>query len=365
MIIAFLAFLFAVSLLIAAGLTPPIARLARRRGFMDQPGPRKVHADPVPYGGGLAVAAGVFLPLLLGLVAARLHLSFGWFSFLPEEITIHAKGVFRRTGTLAVFSLGAFVILLLGVIDDRRKLSAGHKLLIQAIVAAGVALGGERLDLFGGGPVLGSIVTVLWILAVTNAFNLLDHMDGLSSGVAAIAGVTFLAAALQTGQLFIAAMLVPLLGACCGFLIFNFSPAKIFLGDAGSLFVGFWLACLTIPFTFYEGDYLLYTYLVPVAVLAVPLFDTAGVVLIRLRQGRSIFEADTNHLAHRLRALGMSTRGSVLTIYILTLYAGLSAVLLYHVHEPAAALIILAQLMLTFGIMTLLEIAGRARGNSS
>jgi UDP-GlcNAc:undecaprenyl-phosphate GlcNAc-1-phosphate transferase len=193
---------------------------------------------------------------------------------------------------------------------------------------------------------------------VTNAFNLLDHMDGLSSGVALLAGAAFLVVALQTGQGFMAAMIVPLLGACAGFLLFNFPPAKIFLGDAGSLFIGFWMSCLTISFTFYDAHYRLYTYVVPLAVLAVPLFDTSSVLVIRLLRRKPLFEGDTNHLAHRLTALGLSRRGAVLTVYALTLATGISAVLLYFVTERGA-LLILVQVLLTFGIITLLEAAGR------
>src|SRR5207245_9491431 len=135
------------------------------------------------------------------------------------------------------------------------------KLVVQTIVATGVAMGGERLQLFDAPAPVGIAVTVLWILAVTNALNLLDHMDGLSGGVALLAGASFLVVALQTRQTAIASMIVPLLGACAGFLVFNFPPAKIFLGDAGSLFIGFWLACLTISFTFYNAHahYKLYT----------------------------------------------------------------------------------------------------------
>ena len=361
--IAFLVVLFTLSFLVTVDLAPLIRRVARRRGFLDHPGPRKIHTEPVPYGGGIAVAAGVLVTIAAGLGAAHLHARYGTFSFMPEAVTGYVQGIPLRLGTLAVYGMGSLVILLLGLADDRRPMKPGLKLGVQAIVALGVALGGERLDLFGGSPVVGVAVTVLWILAVTNAFNLLDHMDGLSTGVAAIAGVAFLVVAIQTGQVFIAAMLAPLLGACAGFLVFNFPPAKMFLGDAGSLFLGFWLSCLTISFTFYEEakSYELYTYLVPLAVLAVPLFDTLGVVIIRLRNGKPIFEGDTNHLAHRLVALGMSRRRAVLTVYALTLYAGLAAVLLYHVKETVGAILIFSLLLLTFGIMTLLEASGRSR----
>ena len=337
----FLATLFAASFASTVFLLPLMIRLARKVGFLDQPGPRKIHTDPIPYGGGIVVAAAV---LVASAVASR-H------EFPPAP----------KAFPLVVYALGSLVILVLGLVDDRRKLSAGFKLLVQAIVAAGVAVGGERLKMFDIPFALSVAVTVLWILAVTNAFNLLDHMDGLSSGVALLAGAAFLTVALQTGQPMIAAMIVPLLGACAGFLLFNFPPAKIFLGDAGSLFIGFWLSCLTISFTFYVRNaprYELYTYFVPLAILAVPLFDTASVVLIRLLRRKPLFEGDTNHLAHRLTALGMSRRGAVLTVYALTLTAGISAVLLYHVTQTGA-LLILVQLLLTFGIITLLETAGR------
>ncbi|MBI3857752.1 MAG: undecaprenyl/decaprenyl-phosphate alpha-N-acetylglucosaminyl 1-phosphate transferase [Planctomycetes bacterium] len=341
--------LFFVSFSSTIVLIPLMIRIARKVNFLDLPGPRKIHTEPVPYGGGLAVAATV---LLATGYAIYYHRPIGGLILPPPRLP-------WKSFSWPVYSMGSMVILVLGLVDDRKKLSAGFKLLVQTIVATGVAVGGERLRLFDVPAPLSVAVTVLWILAVTNAFNLLDHMDGLSSGVALIAGSAFLVVALQTDQQVIARMIVPLLGACAGFLLFNFPPAKIFLGDAGSLFIGFWLSCLTISFTFYDAHYPLYTYFVPLAVLAVPLFDTSSVVLIRLLRRKPLFEGDTNHLAHRLTALGMSRRGAVLTVYALTLNAGLAAVLLYHVVSQSGALLILVQLLLTFGIITLLEAAGR------
>lgn len=334
--------LFAASFVVTLALVPLVMRLARRVGFLDHPGPRKIHTEPIPYGGGITVAAGVLLAVALLTV---------WRPAPPQSSL-------EKPIPVLVYVLGSLAILVLGLVDDRRKLSAPFKLLVETIVAAGVALGGARLRLFEAPPAVSVAVTVLWILAVTNAFNLLDHMDGLSSGVALLSGGAFLFVALQTHQAFIGALLMALLGACLAFLMFNFPPARIYLGDAGSLFIGFWLSCLTISFTFYDAHYLLYTYFVPVAVLAVPLFDTASVVLIRLRHRRPIFEGDTNHLAHRLTRLGMSRTLAVLTVYALTLNAGISAVLLYHVRETGAIFIV-AQLLLTFGIITILEAAGR------
>ncbi|HLY08102.1 MAG TPA: MraY family glycosyltransferase [Planctomycetota bacterium] len=334
---------------------PWIISLARRFDFLDHPGPRKIHSQPIPYGGGLGIAVSVLGAGAVGLWAMTRGIDrTGLGRMIPSDHSTKVPSV----QTLAIYMLASLVILVLGLVDDRKRLTARFKLLIQTIVAAGVATFGQRLQLFDAPAVVGIAGTVLWILAVTNAFNLLDHMDGLSSGVALLAGASFLVVALQTGQNYIAAAIVPLLGACAAFLLFNFPPARIFLGDAGSLFIGFWLSCLTISFTFYEAKYALYTYLVPLVVLAVPLFDTGVVMLIRLLQRRPIFEGDTNHLAHRLTALGMSRRAAVLTVYALTLTAGLSAVLLYLVSQTGA-IVILVQLLITFGIITLLEAAGR------
>jgi UDP-GlcNAc:undecaprenyl-phosphate GlcNAc-1-phosphate transferase len=346
---------FIASFLTSLLLIPWVRSLAIRFNFLDHPGPRKIHTKPIPYGGGLVIAGTVLGAAAIGLWmistdAGAISLT----GFIPTDRSSKAL----TPQTLAIYMAASAVILILGLVDDRKRLTARFKLLIQTIVAAGVAAFGQHLQLFNAPAPVGMAVTVLWILAVTNAFNLLDHMDGLSSGVALLSGAAFLGVALQTGQNHIAAAIVPLLGACAAFLLWNFPPAKIFLGDAGSLFIGFWLSCLTISFTFYEAKYALYTYFVPLAILAVPLFDTGVVILIRLYKRRPIFEGDTNHLAHRLTALGMSRRAAVLTVYALTLTAGLSAVLLYHVQQTGA-IVILVQLLITFGIITLLEAAGR------
>jgi UDP-GlcNAc:undecaprenyl-phosphate GlcNAc-1-phosphate transferase len=346
---------FVATFLTSLLLIPVVRSLALRFNFLDHPGPRKIHTKPIPYGGGLVIAATVLGAAGIGLWmistdAGTISLT----RFIPADRSSKAL----TPQTLAIYMAASAVILILGLVDDRKRLSARFKLFIQTIVAVGVATFGQHLQLFNAPAPVGIAVTVLWILAVTNAFNLLDHMDGLSSGVALLSAAAFLGVALQTGQNYIAAAIVPLLGACAAFLLWNFPPAKIFLGDAGSLFIGFWLSCLTISFTFYEAKYALYTYFVPLAVLAVPLFDTGVVILIRLWNRKPVFQGDTNHLAHRLTALGMSRRAAVLTVYALTLTAGLSAVLLYHVQQTGA-IVILVQLLITFGIITLLEAAGR------
>jgi UDP-GlcNAc:undecaprenyl-phosphate GlcNAc-1-phosphate transferase len=174
---------------------------------------------------------------------------------------------------------------------------------------------------------------------VVNAFNLLDHMDGICAGTAAVCGLAFAAVALQTGQHFIAALLLAGVGTAAGFLVFNFPPATVFLGDAGSQFLGYGLAVSTILFTFYEPPYPLFSYFVPGVVLAVPFYDVARVAGIRLAQRRSPFEADRNHLAHRLAALGLSPRQAALAVYALTGASGVAAALLYEATPAAGAAI--------------------------
>jgi UDP-GlcNAc:undecaprenyl-phosphate GlcNAc-1-phosphate transferase len=310
-------------------LVPAVRALARRVGLLDRPGPRKIHSEPMPYGGGLAVAAGLLVPALAFTAA--------YLDAFPKPAVVYV--------------LGSLVILALGLSDDRRPLRPGFKLAIEAIVALGVTIGGERLQLFGIHPILEGGATVLWILVMTNALNLLDHMDGLASGVAAVAGLSFI---LIVGDAWVDLWMGCLVGACLGFLVHNFPPARIFLGDAGSLFIGYWLACLLVSSTFYESYRPKVTYLAPFVVLFVPLLDTARVVWIRLRLRAPLFRGDTNHVAHRLTALGLSRRSAVLAVYALTAYTGASAALLYQVPADATALVFV-QLLLTFGLIVLLE----------
>ncbi len=343
----------------SAAAVPLVARLARRGNFLDHPGPRKVHRAPVPYGGGLAVSAGVLAVLLGGLGAAAL-IARGTTFGLPESVTSYAAGAVSKSRELLALLGGGLVVQFLGLVDDRRKIGPGLKLLVQAICAAGFVVGGERLSLFwegsAAGDIVGGAVTVLWIVGITNAFNLLDHMDGICAGTAVVACAAFGVVAWATGQWFVAAAIAALGGACAGFLLHNLPPARIFLGDGGSLFIGWMLATLTVTFTFYETSRGAepWAYGIPLAVLAVPLYDTASVVWIRLRAGRPVFEGDTNHLAHRLRALGLGDGQAALAVALLTALTGLSAVLLLRVDALGAA-ILLSQLAAVFAIISLLQ----------
>ena len=202
------------------------------------------------------------------------------------------------------------------------------------------------------------MLTILWICAITNAFNFLDNMDGLTAGVAAICTLAFVVTAVLIGQWFVAGMLVLLLGALVGFLCFNFSPASIFMGDSGSLVVGMLLGCLTVRPEYLPAGKSLeegwYTLLTPLVVLALPLYDMLVVSIIRLRNGKSPFVGDTNHFSHRLVRRGMSRRTAVLCIWLVTAATSIAAIMLPHADRIGGVLILL-QTVLVLCVVALLE----------
>lgn len=365
----------ALAFLLAAILTPVAAAFSRRRGFIDPPGPRKIHDLPMPIGGGIAMGAACTLPLAAGALIALYGakgeaLPVG----LPESVTIHLPGAAGKAGQLALLLAGGLAMFALGLLDDARRrspaggLSAITKLLVQTAIAVGLVAGGIRATVFldpqsAVGWGIGGAVTVIWILGVTNAINLLDHADGLAAGVTAIAGGALFIAALLTDQLFIACALASLVGASAGFLCWNFPPARCFMGDSGSLFLGYWLAALTVLFTFYQERYALYSIAVPLVVLAVPIFDTLAVIYLRLRQGASILVGDRQHLSHRLTSLGMSPRRAILTIYLLTAATGIAGLTLYNTNA-FGAVGVFGQTVLVLIVLFLLEASARSSAGS-
>jgi UDP-GlcNAc:undecaprenyl-phosphate GlcNAc-1-phosphate transferase len=262
-----------------------------------------------------------------------------------------------------------------GVIDDRRSLGAMPKLLVQAATAFVIAaLFDVRLltlleTSYGLGPWPSVIITVLWIVVVTNAINFMDNMDGLAGGVSAIAASLFMAACLVNRQWFIAATLALLVGALIGFLVFNFPPAKIFMGDGGSLVIGFILAILTARTTYYAPDdpypgqamgTAWYGVFMPLVVLAVPLYDFVTVTAIRLRQGRSPFVGDQQHFSHRLVQRGMSKRGAVVVIWAATAVTGIGGIALGSL-RPWQAALVGVQTLAVLAMIWLLEHAMREK----
>lgn len=333
--------------LLSMMLTAAVRRTALRIGFVDRPGGHKSHRHVTPYGGGVAIFLACWLPALLLLLLAVVAPPDAVAGLLGETARVYLGGLRLRAAPAAIILLAGALLHIMGLIDDHRPLGAVPKLLVILIVAVLVAtLGRVRLAELAGE--YGSIaLTVLWFMVIINTFNFLDNMDGLSGGVAAIC-LGFLAiCGLLAGQVLVPVVALAALGAICGFLVFNFPPASIFMGDAGSLLVGYMLAVVSVLTTYYESARGIppYALAMPLVILAVPLYDCATVIAIRLREGRNPMKGDQRHFSHRLVDHGLSRRSAVLTIYLATAATGLAGTLL-----PGAGL----RETLTVGVIVLL-----------
>ncbi len=351
---------FGLSLGLSLALTALMRVLAPRLGLLDHPSERKIHTSAVPLGGGIAMALSAMLTFAIaGAGVFVIHRSPGLFH-MPEDFLIHVPGLMESGVKLIPMLLGAAFMATMGIIDDIRGLAAWHKLAAQVAVGVVLVLSGFTITLFIQVRVVSWVLTVAWIVFVTNSFNLLDNMDGLSGGVAFIIAAVFMAVAVTTGQLFVALFLSVVLGAVLGFLVFNFPPARIFMGDSGSYLLGYLLGSAAVAFTFAPvgtEEVSLLPFLLPFLLFAIPAYDTFSVVMIRLREGRHPFDADKRHFSHRLVDLGLSRREAVLTVYTATLVTAFPALYLYEL--PAWAMVgALLQALLVLSLIGLLEHAG-------
>lgn len=327
---------FAVALLTTGLAVPWWRRWSYRVGHVDDPGHRKIHETPIALAGGLAVMTGLIVPLTAGLGALALFGQFNLFSARPEfsvfgteTVELLSYGVNRRAWQLAVIVLGALAMVSLGYLDDKHELGAGAKFGGQLIIAAAVAASGIRITLFVESLAFSYVVTILWILTVTNAFNFMDNMNGLCAGLGAIASWQFAVSAASHGQYLVAVLSLLICGALVGFLPYNFPRATVFLGDAGSHLVGFLLSILAILPHFYTPEHgRTWAVLTPLLVLAVPLADLVWVVALRWRAGRPVYVGDTNHLSHRLVQRGFNRTTAVALIWLLASSVGALSFLL-------------------------------------
>jgi UDP-GlcNAc:undecaprenyl-phosphate/decaprenyl-phosphate GlcNAc-1-phosphate transferase len=282
---------FAVSLALALGLTPIALRLAVSKEVLDRPGDYKVQESPVPYLGGVAIV-----------------ISFAIAVAIATLINPPAS----RVGELMVLLGGGVGLSLMGLIDDLRGLPPLLRLVVQIGAALAVWSTGVGVQLFDASAA-NAVLTVFWIVGVTNAFNLLDNMDGLSAGTAAIASGFIFVLAAMNGQLLVAALSIALCGCALGFLRHNVHPAKIYMGDAGSLFLGFMLAVLGVKLRFDAPASV--TFMVPILVLGVAIFDTTLVVTSRLLNKRGVLTGGRDHISHRLVFVGIPVRAAVALVY--------------------------------------------------
>ena len=291
----------------------PIARRYRQAGRLDRPGGRKTQSEAIPYGGGLAVFGGFSVATLGGLLLVILH-QFGAFE-LPAALARHADGVESRSLQLLGILAGASAMLVMGRIDDRRGMGVGSRILLQFGAAALVAAVGLRITLFVDSEWLHYLLTVLWIVFVTNCFNFVDNMDGLLVGLALSSAMTLFCVAAGDHQLFVAAFSLALAGALIGVLPANRPPARLYLGDEGSMFIGFLFACLTVALSYQSESAAAgmgpLPFGVPFLALAVPVADGLLVTTSRLRRGLAPWTPGHDHLSHRLAGAGFGSRGAV------------------------------------------------------
>ncbi|MHC2067144.1 glycosyltransferase family 4 protein [Bremerella sp. T1] len=352
--------------------TALVRRWAPKLGLVDLPNERKVHVTPTPLGGGIGIWVGLVVPFAIaqGVVWHAVNhpdmtfssglLQRGW-----EFAQPHLAGYQDKALSLWTLLTLATVLATVGLLDDLTGLGWKIRLAVQFAVAAVVVWVLDwKLSFFIDIPWLPDVVTLFWIVALINSFNMLDNMDGLSAGIAGIgsfmlASVLLLAPDPTTAgpQLFVGGFLLVLTGSIIGFLYHNRPPAKIFMGDAGSYLIGFCMAVMTILATFgsYEENRQ-HAILAPLCILAVPLYDLVTVLYIRLREGRSPFQADKCHFSHRLVEMGFSKTSAVLVIYLLTATCGLGALLLHQVDLVGAILV----LLLVFCVLCLIALIEKA-----
>ncbi len=327
---------FIVALLASLGLTIPVRHLALRYGLVDQPGPRKVHLRPIPLLGGIAIYLGFVLAVLL---------------------TIHGVPQQQIAGILS----GATLLAIVGLLDDGGLLHHQVKLFVgMPIAALLLVVSGIRAQLFSQffpgttGRILDVALTIFWVVGITAAFSILDHMDGLCAGIAAVGAACFTLSAIVNGQALIRILGAATLGAALGFLRWNFNPAKIFMGDGGAMFLGFLMATLGLKIR-PDGAQSPVSWLVPVLILGVPVFDTMLISVSRSRRGLIPFTSPgKDHTAHRLSNLGLGHRGAVLLLYGLAILSGTVGVLIPHMAPGTAYLVAgIAAICVLVGVLLL------------
>ena len=319
---------FAIAAVLSYFFTPPVKNFAHKVGAIDLPkDARRMHKKPIPRLGGLAIYGGFLCSILI-------------FGQLDE--------------TMLCVLLGAAIIVALGIFDDVLALGAKLKFVVQIVAAAiPVCIGNLQIGLFTNlNPlsdtpfvhlgILAVPVTIIWIVGITNAVNLIDGLDGLAVGVSSIAAITMLAVALLTGNMPIAITMAALAGACIGFMPYNLNPAKIFMGDTGSTFLGYMLATVSIMGLF--KFYAVISFAVPFLILGLPIFDTANAIIRRVAAGRSPMSPDRGHVHHKLIDMGFNQKQAVAILYAISATLGLTAVVLTSSGEVKAIVLLLAVL---------------------
>lgn len=346
------AYALGVSFVVSMALTEVLRRLALRWGVLDHPGGRKSHDAPIPLMGGAAIFLTFCLVVGSSLLALMPVHRFG--DYWIEDNVLSFLGANVRWKLTGLFA-GGFIVFVLGVADDLRPLPPLLKLAGQVLAGLVLVCSGVRVDLFGNVWLAGA-ATLLWVVMITNAMNLLDNMDGLSGGVSVIAALSFFLCLWPHGDAFVCVLLMVFAGSVAGFLYHNLSPARIFMGDAGAMFCGYLLATVAVLGTFRTATTPSRAAVAaPLLALSVPIFDTLSVMYIRWRSGEPLMKGDRRHFSHRLTDLGMTPREAVEFIYLVAAVAGLGAALLPQIGVLGIAIVVTQTLGLFLLIVLLMQ----------
>ncbi|MCX7704216.1 MAG: undecaprenyl/decaprenyl-phosphate alpha-N-acetylglucosaminyl 1-phosphate transferase [Planctomycetota bacterium] len=317
---------------------------------------KKLHRQPIPLLGGLAIFLS-YLLVIFGHIFLSHYLgeSALWHKWIPDIIERYSEGAYLNLKLLLPIAGGGLVFFLIGLLDDLKTLPVWMRFFLEFGVSGALLLAGIRFGLGFLPDYLALAATCIWIVGIANAFNLLDGLDGLASGVAAICALILALVTGRANQPLHSLLSLTIAGSASGFLMHNWFPAKIYLGSSGSLFLGYSLAVSTVVATFsIEGASAAFPILMPILLLAVPLYDTASVVLIRLKERHPIFKGDRRHIHHRLLNAGFSEKGSVLFIWCLTLMTGIAAALLLTA-ELWESILIFSQVAVAFALIVLIK----------
>lgn len=325
----FTAYIFLLTFAISFFMIPPLIRLAKRFNIIDYPNHRKIHTTPTPLLGGVAIA-GAFT------IALATHVSMVVFlkDFITSNTLFSSRLQFYANSTTCITTqvfavlIGGLIIAIVGIIDDIRGLSIWVRLLTEAAVAFVMAWMGFKLEIFLP-EITTWIITILWVIGITNAFNLLDGADGLASGVGIISALILAGIMFFGNQPLVGLLLLTLVAAIGGFLRYNLPPAKVFMGSAGSMFIGYILSVTTILATFTINNACTnYVIALPIVILSIPLYDTLSVIFLRSIKKVSLTKGDLNHLVHRLMRAGFSQKKAVFLIYLMSFAIGILGILL-------------------------------------
>jgi UDP-GlcNAc:undecaprenyl-phosphate GlcNAc-1-phosphate transferase len=343
---------FAVSVV----LTVAAKKIALATGLVAHPRQDRFHKETTPLGGGIAIFATMALFCIAAIVCVKLYAA-----WVAEKSDFYVGDFANRIPELITIIICSAVLFGLGLWDDIKNLGPAVKLLVQFAAAFTAAYAADiRVELFIESKIITSIISSFWIVLIINVFNFLDNMDGASAGIALIVSIILFFTAILSEQVFVSGFALIFAGTLAGFLVFNFFPASIFMGDAGSLVVGFFVALLTLKTTYYQHTETDRWYIVsmPLIIMALPLYDFISVTALRISQGKSPFVGDTQHFSHRLKKRGLTEIQTVLTLYLATFATGLGAIVLKTV-DSAYGILVFAQTVLVLAIIAILESTGK------